>query len=193
MIKIIIAVIVLLLILAGCRYAKARGQSRAATMNQLLTDAVPTGKRIIRLTRMSEEEVKTAVDGFIATYSQGGGTQDMERPAIGKADSCCSLTFKEGLAYDLFCYWVNYLTYSDREKRHNEDVTGWFEVPAQAKGAWESFAGQQLMFFVPATDTEFDNVSFMTADGTCFKQTFSGNASLIPQEDTQRKYTACPF
>ena len=115
------------------------------------------------------------------------------RPAIEKADSCCSLTFKEGLAYDLFCYWVNYLTYSDRNKRHNEDVTGWFEVPAQAKGAWESFAGQQLMFFVPATDTEFDNVSIMTADGTCFKQVFSGNAPLIPQEDKQRKYTACPF
>ena len=140
---------------------------------------------------MSEEEIKTSVDGFIATYSGGGGT--IERPAIEKADSCCSLTFKEGLAYDLFCYWVNYLTYSDRNKRHNEDVTGWFEVPAQAKGAWESFAGQQLMFFVPATDTEFDNVSIMTADGTCFKQVFSGNAPLIPQEDKQRKYTACPF
>lgn len=191
MTKIIITVIVLLLIFTGCRYAEARRQSRVTTMNQLLADAVPTGKRIMRLTKMSEEEIKTSVDGFIATYSQGGGT--IERPAIEKADSCCSLTFKEGLAYDLFCYWVNYLTYSDRNKRHNEDVTGWFEVPAQAKGAWESFAGQQLMFFVPDTDTEFDNVSIMTADGTCFKQVFSGNAPLIPQEDKQRKYTACPF
>lgn len=191
MMKIIIPVIVLLLIFAGCSYVKGKKRSQVSTMNQLLTDADPTGKRIIRLTQMSEEEVKLAVDGFITTYSQSGDV--IERPTIEKVDVCYYLTFKEALGYDLFCFWVNYLTYSDKNKRHNEDVTGWLEVSSQAKGAWEPFAGQQLMFFVPSTDKDFDNVSFMTADGTCYNQVFSGNGPLIIQEYKQRKYTTCPF
>lgn len=191
MMKIIIPVVAFLLIFAGCSYVKAKKHPPVTTMDQLLADAVPTGKRIIQLTKMSEGEVKQAVEGFIATYSQGGAA--IERPTIDKADNCYSLTFKEGLDYDLFCFWVNYLTYSDKNKRHNEDVTGWFEVSSQAKGAWESFAGQQLMFFVPATDKEFDNVVFMTSDGTCYKQVFSGKGSLSIQEDKQRKYSTCPF
>ena len=189
--KIIIPVVALLLIFAGCSFVKAKKSPSVTTMNQLLADAVPTGKRIIKLTKMSEGEVKQAVEGFVATYSQGGDA--IERPAIDKVDNCYSLTFPEGLDYDLFCFWVNYLTYSDKNKRHNEDVTGWFEVSSQAKGAWEPFAGQQLMFFVPASDKEFDNVFFMTTDGTCYKQVFSGNASLSIQECKQRKYSTCPF
>ena len=191
MMKILIPVVALLLLFAGCGYVKARKSPSVTSMDQLLADAMPMGKRIIRLAKMSEEEVKHAIEGFIATYSQGGAA--IERPTIEKADNCYSLTFKEGLDYDLFCFWVNYLTYSDKNKRHNEDVTGWFEVSPQAKGAWEPFAGQQLMFFVPTTDKEFDNVVFMTADGTCYKQVFSGKGSLSIQEDKQRKYSACPF
>lgn len=191
MMKILIPVVALLLLFAGCGYVKARKSPSVTSMDQLLADAVPMGKRIIQLTKMSEGEVKKAVEGFITTYSQGGNV--IERPAIEKSDNCYSLTFKEGLDYDLFCFWVNYLTYSDKNKRHNEDVTGWFEVSPQAKGAWEPFAGQQLMFFVPTTDKEFDNVVFMTADGTCYKQVFSGKGSLSIQEDKQRKYSACPF
>ena len=191
MMKILIPVVALLLLFAGCGYVKARKSPSVTSMDQLLADAVPMGKRIIQLTKMSEGEVKQAVEGFIATYSQGGAA--IERPAIEKADNCYYLTFKEGLDYDLFCFWVNYLTYSDKNKCHNEDVTGWFEVSSQAKGAWESFAGQQLMFFVPATDKEFDNVVFMTSDGTCYKQVFSGKGFLSIQEDKQRKYSACPF
>lgn len=191
MMKIIIPVVAILLIFAGCSYVKGKKRSQISTMNQFLTDAVPIGKRIIRLTQMSEEEVKQAVDGFISNYSKGGDV--IERPTIEKVDVCYYLTFKDGLDYDLFCFWINYLTYSDKNKRHNEDVTGWFEVSSQAKGAWEPFAGQQLMFFVPATDKEFDNVFFMTSDNTCYKQVFSGNGSLIIQEYKQRKYTTCPL
>ena len=191
MMKIIIPVVALLLIFVGCSYVKARKRSQVSTMNQLLTDAVPTGKRIIRLTKMSEEEVKLAVDGFLAVYSKGGDV--IERPTVEKVDACYYLTFPDGLDYDLFCFWVNYLTYSDKNKRHNEDVTGWFEVSSQAKGAWELFAGQQLMVFVPATDKEFDNVAFMTADATCYKQIFSGNGSLVIEENKERDYSNCPF
>ena len=191
MMKILIPVVALLLLFAGCGYVKARKSPSVTSMDQLLADAVPMGKRIIRLAKMSEGEVKQAVDGFITTYSQGGNV--IERPAIEKSDNCYSLTFKEGLDYDLFCFWVNYLTYSDKNKRHNEDVTGWFEVSPQAKGAWEPFAGQQLMFFVPTTDKEFDIVVFMTADGTYYKQVFSGNGPLTIQENNQRKYSTCPF
>ena len=60
MMKIIIPVVALLLIFVGCSYVKAKKRNQVSTMNQLLTDAVPTGKRIIRLTKMSEEEVKLA-------------------------------------------------------------------------------------------------------------------------------------
>ena len=77
---------------------------------------------------------------------------------------------------------------SNKNKRYNDSVIGWYEVPATPRGVWEPFAGQKLMFFIPASDEEFDNVYFTTKDNTCYKQVFWGKARLKKQETVLKEY-----
>lgn len=79
-----------------------------------------------------------------------------------------------------------------QRKSYNKNITGWFEVPLGTKGVWKPFENQRLMFYVPETDTEFDNVYFTTRDNICYKQEFAFRALLLRQEKVYREYTDVP-
>lgn len=151
-------------------------------MSQLLNDSKGKGLREIAITGWSEERLHKAVEGFIHLYGQKGSP--VPTPAIRSEEGHLVLVLPDDTEYDLFCYWVNHLVYSDKEQRFNDNVTGWFEVAPDAEGSWKPFAHQTLMFFIPEADREFDNVFFLTEDERCFKQEFANKASLVPQESS---------
>lgn len=146
------------------------------------------GKRIIMATQMSENEIKDAINGFIKLYEENGDKVD--RPQVTQQEeNTFMIRLPDTTPYDTFCYWVNYLAYSNESKKYNNNITGWYEVSANAK----LFPSQILMLYVPETDTEYDNVYVTTKDNLCYKQEFAGDSSLIPQEYIYRKYSAIPF
>jgi hypothetical protein len=146
------------------------------------------GKRIINATQMSENEIKDAINGFIKLYEENGDKVD--RPQVTQLEeNTFMLRLPDTTPYDLFCYWVNYLVYSNEKKKYNNNITGWYEVSANAK----LFPSKTLMIYVPETDTEHDNVYVTTKDNLCYKQEFAGDTALIPQEYVYRKYSAIPF
>ena len=146
------------------------------------------GKRIIMATQMSENEIKDAINGFIKLYEENGDKVD--RPQVTQLEeNTFMLRLPDTTPYDLFCYWVNYLVYSNEKKKYNNNITGWYEVSANAK----LFPSKTLMIYVPETDTEHDNVYVTTKDNLCYKQEFAGDTALIPQEYVYRKYSAIPF
>ena len=152
------------------------------TMDYLKKDETCVGKRIIYVEMMSREQIDRAIDNFIEMYDSE--ESHVERPYIQATATGFTLTLKNSTTYDLFCYWVNYLVYSDEEKRFNKYVTALYEVPADAEGVWRQFAGETLKFFIPESDDEYDNVYFITKDNRRFKQEFDG--PLIPMS------VACP-
>ena len=182
-----IVLIILLVVFVGYVYvSRSQNVGKGINMNRLLEDEVCAGKRIIKITNMSEDEVNKAIEDFMALHSQDGG--QIKKPVIKREGNALMLYLEGGTSYDLFCFWVNYLVYSNKDKRHNDDVVGWYEVSPEAKGVWLPFANQALMFFIPATDSEFDNVYFVTKRGECYKQEFAHSAPLIKQEGTIRRY-----
>lgn len=160
-------------------------------MRSLSKDETPNGKRVIVTTQMSRAEVDNAIIGFIRLNEENGHHTD--RPTVKPKDNDTFLiSFSDTTTYDLFCYWVNYFVYSNREKRYNNHVTGWYEVGAEAKGVWAPFAKQKWMLYVPETDTECDNVYVTTEAGVCYKQEFARNAPLIQQNTVHRNYSDMP-
>lgn len=168
------------------------GDKNAVTMHRLLKDEKPNGKRVIITTQMSKAEVDYAIDGFIKLNAENDSF--VERPLVKQIDgNTFRIIFLNNTTYDLFCYWVNYFVYSNKEKKYNNNVTGWYEVGTEPKGLWIPFANQMLMFYIPKSDTEYDNVYITTETNICYKQEFAWKASLIQQKTVYRKYVNMPY
>lgn len=169
-----------------------QGNKNSITMYRLLKEETPpNGRRVVMTKQMSKGEVEHAIEGFVKLHAENESL--VERPLIRQVDEDKFLiNFSDTTDYGLFCYWVNYIVYSNKEKRYNSNVTGWYEVGADAKGVWEQFANQKLMFYVPESDTECDNVYITTEDNVCYKQEFAWQALLIQQNTVYRKYADMP-
>ena len=158
----------------------------AITMDSIQDDTAK-GKRIIMATQMNENEVENAINGFIKQYEDNGDKVD--RPQVRQQEGDVFMIYlPDTTPYDLFCYWVNYMVYSDKGKKYNNNITGWYEVSANAK----LFPNQILMVYVPESDTEYDNVYFTTKDNFCYKQEFAGGTSIKPQKNVYRRYSDIP-
>ena len=85
-----------------------RGKQRYATMNQLIKDEMPNGKRVIMTTNMEKSEVDIAIEDFIKINADDG--TPVERPQIEEREgNVFLLYFTSSTSYDLLCYWVNYI------------------------------------------------------------------------------------
>ena len=187
---IIIAVIVAIFALFFCVRTQMKKQ-QSTTMYSLLEDETPNGKRVIMTKEMNRANIENAIVGFIKLNEENGSF--VARPTVKPKDNDTFLIyFPNSTTYDLFCYWVNYFVYSNREKRYNNHVTGWYEVGAEVKGVWTPFANQTWMLYIPETDTEYDNVYITTESGACYKQEFSQKALLIQQNTVYRDYSDTP-
>ena len=178
---IVLAVIAIALLFL---YLKTRS---TLTMDSIQDDTAK-GKRVIMATHMSENEISDAINGFIKLYKGNG--DKIDRPQVTQLEeNSFLLRLPDTTPYDLFCYWVNYLVYSNEKKKYNNNITGWYEVSAYA----QLFPKQILMVYVPEIDTKYDNVYITTKDNLCYKQEFAGNTALIPQEYVYRKYSGIPL
>ena len=190
-IKLIVCIIAILAVAAIMIYNRRKSLPPGTTvMDALLTDEVHAGQRIIQTVGMTDDEVRCAIRDYQKLCAEEG--EETEKPVITTSQDTITLRLPNGLSYNSFCYWVNYIVYSNKAKRYNENVTGWYEVPATAQGAWKPFAGQALMFFIPSTDEEFDNVYFTDHFGHCYKQEFANWANLILLEKSIRRYQPLP-
>lgn len=175
-----IALFILIILILFVRYywKKFTGQW-TTTMNYLSHDEVWKGKRII-YAKLTREEIDRAIDDFIEQYSSDEAS--VERPVVSQTVDGYMLTLPSTVGYEMFCYWVNYLVYSNKKKKYCKQVTALYEVSADAAGAWKQFAGEHLKFFIPETDDDCDCVYFTTKDNRSFKQEFAGSAPLKEQK-----------
>ena len=169
---IFLAIIALVLVSLYCVARSKKNSQNSLTMERLCQDQTD-GKRIIRAIQMTNGS-------------------EVDRPQVVQQENAFMLYLPDSTTYDQFCYWVNYMVYSNKDKKYNNNITGWYEVPANAKGVWQQFANQRLMFFIPETDTEYDNVYVMTKDNICYKQEFAFRASFILQSKVYREYNDIP-
>lgn len=179
---IILAIIILYII----HWWKKRTGQWITTMNHLIKDETWVGKRVIHAA-MSREELDRAIDEFVEIYSTE--EKAVQRPTVTQDVEGYTLTLPSTIGYNMFCYWLNHLVYFDEEKRFNKQVTGWYEVPEDAEGAWKPFAGETLKCFIPESDDDYDDVYFTTKDNRCFRQEMDGPLKPVDAEELKRGVT----
>ncbi len=140
--------------------------------------------RVIRVYDMDMAQLKEAVESFHdfqdadeqLSIHQENGHQFL-------------LTFPPTFNYIDMCYWVNFLVYSDEEKKTRHKAYGWYPFgEVQVNGKAQPFSNQTVMMYVDKDDTECDNVSFVTPDGKHYLQSFAISNNLKALDNGSEKY-----
>ena len=154
-----------------------------------IEESVPHGQRVVLAKNMTENELSNAINTFLEIYNEDGNNNYVA-PEIKKGDEGFFLLFEPTLDYRGFCFWVNYLIYSDKNKRHNNDIIGWYEVGNANNN--HPFSNKMLMLFIPESDNEFDNVYLVDDSNKCYIQEFSFNEKIIPLKKSIIRYQEIP-
>ena len=161
-------------------FYKKTGSANNNNIKEISTTSVD---RVIRVYDMDKEQLKKAVDSF-------SDINDNEISSITpEGINQFRLTFDPSLDYIGMCYWVNFLVYSDEEKKQRYKVYGWYPFgEVQLNGEKQSFSNQTVMMYVDKDDTEYDNISFVTPDGQHYKQPFAISNNLLPLDSGSETY-----
>ena len=185
---IVIAVLLLILIYSCIPKKKNSNKDQIRLKLQRPVEDTISGTRIIRLDVVAER-AWNFVEDFMNLYKDSDFK--VKAPTIREKDGNSLLTFSDDTDFMIFCWWVNYLTYSEKGHRHN--ATGWYGTNTVTNiGDGLGLNNTTMMFFVPESDDEHDNVYFVNKDGTCFKQEFAWPEHLFVLKDRIREYEECP-
>ena len=164
-------------------------KERGNTLEQIDDDA-PSSNSIIRVQNMSKNEIIDAIESFNKMNEEYDEEHKNYIPEIKNFNNDFLLIFDRNINFKSFCYWVNYFVYSDRDKRHNTDITGWYAVGNTNNN--HPLANNVLMLFIPESDNEFDNVYFVDRFNNCYKQEFEEDMTIIPLKESFIRYKDMP-
>lgn len=159
--------------------------------------------RVIEIKGMTQEQfqgyVRVYYNDFCVPKDQIKITDDM---LTIQGENDLIFTLPPSIHYIEFCNWVNYMAYCD--KKHRYDVTGWYPIgdvflnwyplsDGLDENKKQNFSQSSIMLTIPTWDEEYDNVYFVTEDGNCYKQEFSGRMFIKQQYNAGIRYREVPI
>lgn len=162
---------------------------RQAVKESETEELAPCGRRIIRVKSMSHQKLDEAFRELKKMYDSDG---EFITPEVVWDGDSPTLIFTKPVDFWMFCWWVNYLVYSEKGTRY--DAVGWYEAQEFKKinGQDCPLDGKTLMMFVPDTDEEYDNVYITIPDNRCYKLGFDNPCRLEPQRYPIKPYEPMP-
>ena len=146
-------------------------------------------KAVVRVSDMDEKLFSETLHQFCV--DNGTDEEPLEKPARETNGRTHVLRFSN-IDFDLICFLVNNLVYSERGHRH--DAKAWYELgPMVRDDERHPLSGQKVMFFVPEDDDEYDNVYFVTSKGHCFKYSFAGMSTPKYLPEMRQRYEPQPL
>ncbi len=184
--SIVLAIIAAIIFLI---YKRPYGKEHDNALEHIGEDS-PNSNSIILTQNMNETEVINAINSFNKMCKENDEHFKYFSPEIKRIGNNFLLFFDRSINYRDFCFWLNYLVYSDKNKRHNNDITGWYEVGSTTNN--HPLSNKLLMLFIPESDNEFDNVYLVDNFNNCYKQEFSFDENIIPLNESIIKYKEKP-
>ena len=155
-----------------------------------IEEEAPNSYSLILVQNMSENEINDAIESFNKIGKEEDENFEYYTPQIKTRGKDFMLLFSPTISYRNFCFWVNYLVYSNKNKRHNNDITGWYEVGNTSNN--HPLSNKTLMLFIPESDKEFDNVYLVDNFNNCYKQEFALDEKIIPLNESIIRYKEKP-
>ena len=115
-------------------------------------------------------EIDRILTGFCNMYNK---EKYQAQPRLYKlSEKQFAITFPYDIEFEFFCYFINYVRYPMGFDKSFE-VTGWTTTKSGETWITEKSAGKRVMLFIPADDTEYDNVYLTTEDSIGYKLGFA--------------------
>lgn len=130
--------------------------------------------KIILIKNISSLDLKRIIEDFSKTYNYTPAITGIKIKSTSFTDI---LTFQNDIDFETFCFFLNYLQYPI-DIPHTANVTGW--------GTFTEYPilGEKTMFYIPATDKEYDNVYAVTATKANYKIPFTNLRPVIAKDTT---------
>lgn len=131
--------------------------------------------RLIFVKRMDEEEIRKAINDFIELYKENNIDYSY-LASIPCREENDELIFElpSLVKFNDFALIINYLIYSDNNKRHNNDIKGIYPSGTiKTKRASIKLSNQDIKFFIPEDDEKYDEVYLENNDKNQFIMSFT--------------------
>jgi len=135
-------------------------------------------------------QVRLAVGKFFEAYKLKADGISMRLTDLGANKVAVAFPFDIG--FDPFCFAVNFLKYPI-DMQWAAQITGW--ATPRIGDAWitPEIAGEQVMFYLPEHDTEYDMVLMTTPQNVPYKLGFSKNKAKQLPGFPEQAYHKPPF
>ena len=121
---------------------------------------------LIRIDANDESEILNAINQFNIQENKNGFSE----PKVNRYNDHSILVLSK-IDYNYFCLLFNYLVYRKRPKP-DYSLRGWLKNWHLKSGS--NVIDGPMMFFILDSDTDYDNVYFLTTAGLCYKQDLCG-------------------
>jgi hypothetical protein len=147
---------------------KSDNETIRPAIELLPTQEIPNDKLVI-VNNVTQIEVDGILTGFCNMYNKES-YQALPR-AYKLDEKNYAITFPYDIEFTIFCFFINYVHYPIGIDKTFE-VTGWTTTEIGYNCITEKPANKKMLF-VPADDTEHDNVYFTASDNIAFKLGFA--------------------
>lgn len=163
------------------------GSSRPA--NNTLPQHEKQNDKLVLVTDISETDIEAILKGFCNMYNE---EKFQALPRLFKiSEKEFAITFPHDIDFEIFCYFINYMCYPSGFDRSFK-VTGW--TTTNKKDTWisEQSANKKVMLYIPADDTEHDNVFMTTEDNIGYKLGFAMGEEKELQKSPKQIFSSPP-
>lgn len=139
--------------------------------------------RVILIDAMSEYQLKDAIAEFVKMYSPSG---EVEIPNVLKEGEGYRLTFSSHVDFELFCWWVNYLVFSDKSRQEIYSVRGWYPFgEVTMNGQPHEFSSKTILLYIPKDDELYNDIYMITPEGKHYQWRFDSVVKEISPRGEQ--------
>ena len=143
--------------------------TRRPSQSSLPTQTKQNDKLVI-VKGISHSDLERVLTGFCNMYNK---KNFQALPRLTKiTEREFAITFPHDIDFEIFCYFVNYVTYP-MELKWSPEVTAWTTTKSSDTWITEKAANKKAMLFIPTDDTEHDNVYMTTQDNVGYKLGFA--------------------
>ena len=154
---------------------------------KLLPAQVRQNSKLVVAKDISYTDLQAILTGFCNMYNK---EKYQAQPRLTKiTEREFAITFPFDIEFEIFCYFINYVHYPMGFDR-SFSVTGWTTTKSGDNWITEKSANKKVIIFIPAEDTDHDNVFMTTSDNIGFKLGFALSEEKQLLEGPKMKFKA---
>ena len=164
---------------------KTKSSDTARPPNVPLPKEEIQNDKLVIVNNITKTEIDRILTGFCNSYNKK--SYQVQPRLYQISEKQFAITFPYDVEFTIFCFFINYVHYPTGFHQ-SFDVTGWTTTKSGQTWITEKSSNKHVMLFIPAEDTEYDNVYLTTDDNIGYKLGFARGEEKQLLNFPQKRY-----